>query len=112
MIGVKIVTSPLNELEAPNLLGSTLLAPQTGSSSTSSIMRVGRVPVRCLLDCGSATSSMQSSFYSNNFGSRDELEHTGEVAVAFNGATSPIWGTFNTEATFQDGSFPYCIQSD
>ena len=53
---------------------------------------------------------MQSRFFANNFGSRDELQHTGEVAVAFNGATSPIWGTFNTEATFQSTPFPIAFK--
>ena len=41
-----------------------------------------------------------------NFGSRDELECTGEVAVGFNGATSPIWGTFHTQATFVTTPYP------
>ena len=53
---------------------------------------------------------MQSRFFADNFGSRDELQHTGEVAVAFNGATSPIWGTFRTEATFQSTPFPIAFK--
>ena len=48
---------------------------------------------------------MQARFFVDNFGSRDELESTGEFAVAFNLATSPIWGTFHTEATFTSTSY-------
>ena len=69
-------------------------------------VKVNGVPIRCLVDCGSATSSMQASLYSHRFGNIQELTNTGEVAVAFNGATSPIHGTFNSEAIFETKAYP------
>lgn len=53
---------------------------------------------------------MQSRFYTNNFGSSDEPEHTDEVAVVFNGATSFIWGTAYTRATFGFTSYPIAFK--
>ena len=75
-------------------------------------MHVGRVPVRCLLDCGSATSSMQSRFFADNFGSRDELQHTGEVAVAFNGATQSNLGNVQHRGDVPVDAISDCFQSD
>ena len=37
---------------------------------------------------------MQANLYSYNFGDLQDLTNTGEVAVAFNGSTRPINGTF------------------
>ena len=53
-----------------------------------------------IIDCGSATSSMQASLYSHYFGNLKALTNTAEVAVAFNGATSTIHGTFNATVIF------------
>ena len=49
---------------------------------------------------------MQSQFFTENFSCRDELECTCGVAVSFNGATSPIWGTFDIEAAFVSTPYP------
>ena len=43
---------------------------------------------------------MQASLYSQYFGNLKDLVNTGEVAVAFNGATSTIHGTFKSEVIF------------
>ena len=71
---------------------------------------VGCVTVRCLLYCGYANSSIQSRFYTKNFGNPKILKHTGEIAVAFNGATSPISGTFKTEAIFRSTPYPIAFK--
>ena len=43
---------------------------------------------------------MQASLYSHHFGNLKNLTNTGEVAVAFNGATSTIHGTFRANVIF------------
>lgn len=51
---------------------------------------------------------MQASLSTDRFGNLQDLTNTGEVAVAFNGATSPIHGTFDTLTIF--GKKCYTIQ--
>ena len=68
--------------------------------------KVNGIQIRCLVNCGSATSSMQLNFYSFNFGKLQDLISSGEVAVAFNGAISPIHGTFAAEAIFDTKHYP------
>ena len=40
---------------------------------------------------------MQATLYLHHFGNLKDLTNTGEVAVAFNGATSTIHGTFSAK---------------
>ena len=94
--GAMTVINPTQETEAIRSLDLIRRVSQKKPSN----MHIGDVLVRGLCECKSATSSMQSRFFVDNFGSRDELESTGKAAVAINGATSPIWGTFNTNVTF------------
>ena len=109
LIVINTETNLHQRLDAPNVLGLTQRAFQTKSLNTS-LTYTSVVPVRGLIDCGSATSSMQSCFYTNNLGTRNQLEHTGEIGIAFNGATSPIWETFNTKAIFGLTRYPISLK--
>ena len=62
--------------------------------------------VPCFLDSGCAASSMSQDCYTSRFGNLESLEGTHELAIAFNGTSSRIHGTFNTTIIFNDHPYP------
>ena len=66
--------------------------------------------VRCFLDSGCAASSMSQDCYTSRFGHLESLEGKPEQAIAFNGTTSLIHGTFNTSVVFNQKSYPIAIK--
>ena len=59
-----------------------------------------------LLDSGSNANVMSSQFFEKNVAPLHVLHGTGHQAVAFNGASSTILGTYETELTFDKTIVP------
>ena len=64
----------------------------------------------CFLDSGCAASSMSQDCFTSRFGNLESLEGKPEQAIAFNGTTSLIHGTFNTSVLFNQKSYPIAIK--
>ena len=68
------------------------------------------IPVRCFLDCGCAASSMSRAFYTSRIGSLASLDGDRELAIAFNGSTSPIHGSLIVRVAFGRDTFPLSVK--
>ena len=67
---------------------------------------IDSIPVRCFVDCGCAATTMNKQLFSRHFGRVEDLENQHEVAIAFNGSTTPIYGNLQTKIQFGEKEYP------
>ena len=67
---------------------------------------IDSIPFRCFVDCGCAATTINKQLFSRHFGRVEDLDNQHEVAIAFNGSTTPIYGNLLTKIQFGEKEYP------